>query len=1171
MVYLGQIMQWPWERTAPAALFGHALALALACTGGCGTEIEVVPRGSALVDYPDCAELGTSIVQHACFHAERGPFGDGVQPYPLAASIPADFTVATANVNAVHTLFAVTLPGNGAGMYEGSVRYRPNRTGDWAIFTTPDAPVPAPVPNTPAPAVPDPPRPMVPIRVLSATGAVPVKLPVELEHAVPGCNRLPHVGIFKLTAGQTYQIAVGPSGLSRVGLVLEKLGDFEAAVFRDADGDGHGAAAASRITACKPPNGYVSKDDDCNDTAAAVFPGAAELCNGADDDCDGTSDEELGVRDGCGRGSRRRAGPRCRSVGGRGRGVQRGPLRRCRREASVAHEDASPPPSDAAPPPATIDAAAADVAAADQSPPQPADGPPPDVTGSGVIGSGDGCGCALGRQPRPTGGVMAVPHPRRVCLGPVPRPGLDPAPREELDLVTMMALLATSRLIAQAAAPSEPAPPPAAPLEVTIRGETRAPPAAAGDYRLQIGQLRDVPRRSAEQLLTLAPGLLLTRYGGEGHASAIFLRGFDAREGQDVELQLAGIPLNDVANPHGHGYADTNFIIPELVTELRVLEGPFDARQGDFAVAGSARYELGLPERGVTALAGYGSFGSQRALLLWGPRTLGSKTFAGVELAEGDGFGPNRAHTAARLMAQYEWAAGSSTRVTVLGTGYASRFDGAGVIRQDDLHARRLPCGQSFDQQFFCTYDPNQGGTVVRHGLATRLLHLGEGGQWDGLAFVTLRQQRLRENFTGFRGDLRTDGGPQRGDGVEQPYDATTVGTRGAYRVVTVPESWVQAAELGYGLRYDVGSSQQRRLRQQDGVPYRLDLDNRLSITNLSVYGATRMVPWPRLTVSAGIRLDTYVSSVVDRNRPDTDRTGHRETSDASEAFGYALQPKLGAELRLVSGLRAVASAGVGTRSSDPQALSDGEFAPFARVRAAELGLVYTGRVRAAAFDARAITFATRVDRDLVFDETAGRNILAGASNRFGALASVRLTARPGLDLLASGTYAEAYLPAAGAPIYQLTSGSRMPYIPRWVLRGDGSYQRTFPLPWPWPWPAQRHGWAGLAGGVTYVAPRPLPYEQVSPYFLSVDAAVRLGAGAFEATVQVTNLLDRRNHDAVYNYTSNFRGAEEPASLLPHHHFSAAAPRAVFISLAYRGAQMEAPRTSATEATDAPP
>jgi len=39
-------------------------------------------------------------------------------------------------------------------------------------------------------------------------------------------------------------------------------------------------------------DGFSADDGDCDDADAAVFPGAAELCNGADDDCDGTIDED---------------------------------------------------------------------------------------------------------------------------------------------------------------------------------------------------------------------------------------------------------------------------------------------------------------------------------------------------------------------------------------------------------------------------------------------------------------------------------------------------------------------------------------------------------------------------------------------------------------------------------------------------------------------------------------------------------------------------------------------------------------------------------------------------------------------------------------------------------------------------------------------------------------
>jgi hypothetical protein len=699
-----------------------------------------------------------------------------------------------------------------------------------------------------------------------------------------------------------------------------------------------------------------------------------------------------------------------------------------------------------------------------------------------------------------------------------------------------------------AAEPTPSSPPllPGDPVELTIRGERRPPPVAASDLRVKVGQLREVPRRSAEELLTLAPGMLLTKRGGEGQASGIFLRGFDAREGQDLELQVAGVPLNEVANPHGHGYADTHFLIPELVSELRVVEGPFDPRQGDFAVAGSARYELALPERGVLVKGGFGSFDTRRALLLWGPEHLSQRTFAGVDLVDGSGFGPNRAHTSARLLAQHEWTAGQATRIALLATGYVARWDSAGVLRADDLRAGRLPCATDQRSQFLCTYDPNQGGASSRHGISARLLHLSDAGQWEALAFATLRHLRLRENYTGFAFDERLDGGSRRGDGVEQIYGVTTVGTRGAYRAAMEPGGAFKDAELGYYLRHDTGDSRQRRLRRQDGVPYRVDLESGLRVTNLGLHAGARVEPVRRLSLSGGVRVDSYVFAVVDRNRPASDRTGARETSDHGEAFGYAIQPKLSVDVFIGRGVHAVASGGVGTRSSDAQALSDGEFAPFARVRAAELGLVWTGRPRGAAVDARLVSFATRVDRDMLFDQNVGRNVLSGASYRYGAMASGRVTGAR-TDALASATFAEAHLQEPGAAWYDVASGPRMPYIPRWVFRGDVS--RHQPLPFAYRGMATR---VSLAAGGSYVAPRPLPFEQLAPVVLSLDLALRIAAGSLEVGVEATNVLDRRNHASEFNYVSNFRGATEPASLLPQQHFVAGAPRALMMTFAYR-------------------
>ena len=58
----------------------------------------------------------------------------------------------------------------------------------------------------------------------------------------------------------------------------------------DEDGDGVGASGAV-TQACFQGRGFSELSGDCDDQNAAVFPGADEICNDIDDDCDGFVDD----------------------------------------------------------------------------------------------------------------------------------------------------------------------------------------------------------------------------------------------------------------------------------------------------------------------------------------------------------------------------------------------------------------------------------------------------------------------------------------------------------------------------------------------------------------------------------------------------------------------------------------------------------------------------------------------------------------------------------------------------------------------------------------------------------------------------------------------------------------------------------------------------------------
>ena len=84
-----------------------------------------------------------------------------------------------------------------------------------------------------------------------------------------------------LVASLSSLVSVGcPSGEPDEPPTLEEL------CWEDSDGDGFGAAGTVAVT-CEDLSAGVTNADDCDDLTAAIFPGAAEGCDGLDTDCDG--------------------------------------------------------------------------------------------------------------------------------------------------------------------------------------------------------------------------------------------------------------------------------------------------------------------------------------------------------------------------------------------------------------------------------------------------------------------------------------------------------------------------------------------------------------------------------------------------------------------------------------------------------------------------------------------------------------------------------------------------------------------------------------------------------------------------------------------------------------------------------------------------------------------
>ena len=599
------------------------------------------------------------------------------------------------------------------------------------------------------------------------------------------------------------------------------------------------------------------------------------------------------------------------------------------------------------------------------------------------------------------------------------------------------------------------------------------------------------------EVLESVPGLVVTQHSGEGKANQYFLRGFNLDHGTDLAITYAGMPVNMPTHGHGQGYADTNFIIPELMHGLAFRKGPYYASEGDFSSAGAIHLDAfdKLPKN--FGQVEFGSFGHRRAVAAASTPVgnTATLTVAGeIVTFEGPW---QRSDDLRKLNGFFRYANGSRDNGFALtGMAYAGQWFATDQVPQ-----------RAIDQGLLSRYgtlDATDGGKSERFSLSGRWAETNKDSATRANIYVIRSDLALFNNFTYFLDH------PVNGDQFKQVDKRVVLGGNVSKTYFGTWSGLKTETTFGTQARFD--SIDVGLFRTRERALLSTVREDQVQQVSVGAFGehTVRWAPWFRTTT--GARADLFqadVASTLPAN------SGRNLDGLLSPKFGMVFGPFAKTEFYVNAGQGFHSNDARGTVTTiDPVNATPVSRAPFlVRSKGAEVGVrTMPNPDVSSTFSAFVLDF----DSEIVFLGDAGTTEASRPSRRVGVEYSIHARVLPWLMLDLDAAYTKARFTEndVAAP------GLYIPGATEGVVSAGLSFDKL---------------WGGWFGGVKirYFGPRPLSEDNSVRSGPRAPVSARLGyafADGLTVRFDAYNIFDERSNQIDYYYVSRLASEAGPVS-----------------------------------------